>query len=239
MKRWETKKGAVIIRVLSLRCNVYLVSLEGMSVLVDSSVKAERKTLMNRLTKTGHPLPSFLFMTHTHFDHARNAAWLRRELNLKTIVHRNESTWFGQGDTPVPSGRNRFTNALVRESKRRNLDWFRYEPCPADTEITDGLVLTGFKDRIRILCTPGHSPGSMTLIIDEEIAIAGDALFSQVPWTIFPPFADNPAELVESWNSMLQSSCRLFLPGHGAPVSRKRLLHGYELHKNLLIKPLG
>lgn len=239
MKRWVTKEGAIIIRILSLRCNVYLASLEGRSILVDSSVKTERKTLAKRLLTTGVPMPAWLFMTHTHFDHAGNAAWLRRELELQSIVHQSEACWFSQGNTPIPAGSNRFSDALVGLSRKRDLDWFRYEPCPVDLAISANTILPGFGDRISILCTPGHSPGSMTMIVDDEIALTGDTLFSQVPWTIFPPFADDPAKLVESWQSLLQSTCRLFLPAHGSPVTRKRFLEGYESKKHLLTKTVG
>ena len=66
-----------------------------------------------------------------------------------------------------------------------------------------------------ILHTPGHSPGSQSIIVDNEIALVGDAMFGVFPGSIFPPFADNEEELITSWGKLIQTGCRLFLPSHG------------------------
>jgi len=65
----------------------------------------------------------------------------------------------------------------------------------------------------------------MSLIVDDEIAIVGDAMFGIFPNSIFPPFADNVPVMIKSWRKLLDTKCMLFLPAHGTKNSR-RLVDG-------------
>jgi hydroxyacylglutathione hydrolase len=67
----------------------------------------------------------------------------------------------------------------------------------------------------------------VSLILNGEIAIAGDALFGVFPHRILSPFADDARELVRSWKRLLETGCSIFLSGHGAPITRKVLEKEY------------
>ena len=84
-----------------------------------------------------------------------------------------------------------------------------------------GLRALGFE--ATVLHTPGHSPGSASLIVDGQIALVGDTLLGTLPRSVFPPFADDPEEMIRSWGRLLRTGCTLFLPGHGWPITRDRL----------------
>jgi glyoxylase-like metal-dependent hydrolase (beta-lactamase superfamily II) len=104
----------------------------------------------------------------------------------------------------------------------------QYEPCPVDLSVEGRLDLGGLGFGAYLLPTPGHTDGSVSVIVDDEIAIAGDALFGVFPGSAFPPFADDSSRLVESWGTLLETGCRLFLPSHGHEVSREALARDYE-----------
>lgn len=72
-----------------------------------------------------------------------------------------------------------------------------------------------------LLHTPGHTVGSMSLIVDDEIALVGDAMFGIFPNSIFPPFADDVKNLVNSWGKLLATGCKIFLPAHGSGSERR------------------
>jgi hydroxyacylglutathione hydrolase len=42
-----------------------------------------------------------------------------------------------------------------------------------------------------IIHTPGHTIGSMTVVIDDEIAIVGDSMFGIFKWSVLPPYAND------------------------------------------------
>ena len=75
---------------------------------------------------------------------------------------------------------------------------------------------------------PGHCRGAMSMIVDDEIAIVGDTMVNVGPWSVFPPFADHVAQLLESWKRRLETGCRIFLPGHGTPIGRPLLERRFE-----------
>jgi glyoxylase-like metal-dependent hydrolase (beta-lactamase superfamily II) len=96
----------------------------------------------------------------------------------------------------------------------------RCPPCRPDILVDDELSLADFGFNARIVYTPGHSPGSQSVIVDGEIALVGDAMFGIVPGSAFPPFASDVPLLVDSWGKLLVTGCRLFLPAHGTANSR-------------------
>jgi glyoxylase-like metal-dependent hydrolase (beta-lactamase superfamily II) len=53
--------------------------------------------------------------------------------------------------------------------------------------------------------------------------------------SIFPPFADDTEIMIKSWKKLLETNCKLFLPGHGKGISRELLEKQYSKHKNVII----
>jgi glyoxylase-like metal-dependent hydrolase (beta-lactamase superfamily II) len=82
-----------------------------------------------------------------------------------------------------------------------------------------------------VMHTPGHSPGSISVIIDNEIAIVGDAMFGVFRNSVFPPFADDLKQMVLSWGKLLETECTSFLPGHGTEKNRGLLQRQFEKYK--------
>jgi glyoxylase-like metal-dependent hydrolase (beta-lactamase superfamily II) len=80
----------------------------------------------------------------------------------------------------------------------------------------------------RIIETAGHSNDSISIIADEEIAIVGDAMFGVFPNSVFPPYADDASKMVENWGKLLNTDCRIFLPGHGSEVKKELLQKEFE-----------
>ena len=75
--------------------------------------------------------------------------------------------------------------------------------------------------------TEGHSSGSISVIVDNEIAIVGDAMFGVFKNSVFPPYADNQTEMINSWNVLLDTDCNTFLPGHGKEIKKEFLQKEY------------
>lgn len=90
-----------------------------------------------------------------------------------------------------------------------------FDPCKADIEIENKFDLTPFGLDAYLLPTPGHSQGCISLVVNNEIAIVGDAMFGIFKGSIFPPFADDTELMVVSWGKLLDTGCDLFLPAHG------------------------
>jgi len=223
MKTWIASGGTVISQVLGGRSNVFLVSRGKNRLLFDTSSNKCRDRLFRNLDKMRISSIDVLVLSHSHFDHVGNAAKVQDRFGAKVLVHDSEASYLKQGYSPVPPGTVLFTRLLVWLFARKLHSWFRYEPCQPYELVHDSYDLSEFGMKARLIHTPGHTTGMTSLIVEEEVALVGDALFGIFPGSVFPPFANNINQLIQSWGKLLKTDCRWFLPSHGWPVSRHRL----------------
>lgn len=227
-----TSRGTIVRRILGGRSNVFLVSKDGRHVLVDTSTRAHWRKLSKRLNALSIAPGglSALVLTHAHFDHAGSAAMIRSTYNAAIIISGREADLLASGKNAPLDGAVPLTRFLYRNIGERLglLDRMPYEPCRYDIAVRGRCGLEALGPGAYLLPTPGHTSGSMSLIVDGEIAIAGDALFGMFPGSALPPWAIDRDELVRSWKLLLDTGCRLFLPSHGRPRGRDLLLKQYK-----------
>lgn len=120
---------------------------------------ASAKQLAERVRAEGLQ-PAAVLLTHGHFDHAEGAQELAGEFDLCVYVHEDDRG--------------------TLESPRLNASWMMGvgEIFHADVFLKDGqeLDLAGF--HIRVLHTPGHTPGGCCYYFPyEDTVFSGDTLF--------------------------------------------------------------
>lgn len=211
---------------------MYLVSKDNKHFMVDSAVKSNWGKLKRRLNKIlrGDTL-SALVLTHAHFDHAQNAFRIKTQYNTKIIINKNEEELLEKGINPQIMGTNVFGKFVAGLSKTRTGDLLDYSPVECDNTFEDKYDMTELGFNAYIMHTPGHTQGSSSIIVDDEIALVGDSMFGIVKNSIFPPFAQDAGMLVESWGKLIDTGCCLFMPGHGAAVSRGLLQKEHVKYK--------
>lgn len=233
MKSWITKKGTVIYRLLLGRSNCFLVKRDSKFLLIDTSWKHSRKKLYARLIHVGCNEENLvaLILTHTHFDHTQNAANIKRRYAVPIIVHQSEAEFLRNGDNVLPAGSNRVTRFLIKRFGKLASSFCKYEAITGDILVDEQLELRNLGFEAKVLHTPGHSTGSISVIVDNEIAITGDTMFGVYRDSVFPPFADDPKQLVESWGKLLETDCSIFLPAHGTERTRTLLAREYDKYR--------
>lgn len=193
-------------------------------MLVDTGWAGDRKRLLARLRQAGKP--DVVMMTHTHFDHAGNAGMLKDMFSPRFIVHESEKDFLQSGDSPVPGGTMRWTRLIYKLGAARVPRWFHVTGVTADLVFRERLDLADFGFTSYILHTPGHSAGSSSLVVDNEVALVGDTAVG-TPGSAFPPWGDDREAILTSWEKLLATPCRIFHPAHGFPVTRQRLEREY------------
>ncbi len=240
LKKWTTTHNLEILKVLKGRSNVYFVWNGAKGLLVDtgknSSWKKLNKNLL-RLNEEGKSI-DFLALTHTHYDHCQNAASIQAQENCKILVSKKEAEFYRNGFTPLPSGTFGFSRIIVGLGKRLNTKHFSYKAFVPDILIENELELQEFGRLIRIISTPGHTEGSLSILVDKEIAIVGDTLIGTFKNSVFPPFANDVPEMIKSWEKLLKTGYRLFLPGHGGEISWELLKKEWQKYlQKFICKP--
>ena len=234
MKQWTTKGGQVVRRLSHGMYNCFLVSCSGRHLLVDACRKGSWKKLSRELDELGASGGSLagLVLTHTHYDHAENAAEIKARYNTKIIVHRKEADCVRKGENPAIHGTLPLTGWISDRLSHRYLSrFFRYRPVDGDLTVADRYDLKPLGFQGYLLSTPGHSPGSLSVILEDEIAIVGDALFGVFRGSVIPPFAADEKGMVASWGKLLKTGCSLYLPAHGTERGREVLERQHEKYK--------
>jgi glyoxylase-like metal-dependent hydrolase (beta-lactamase superfamily II) len=231
MKTWETKSGYKIIRILAGRSNVFLLTNGIKNILIDTSVKSNWEKLEKRLNTLNITQLDYLILTHAHFDHAGNSFKLREKYKAQVIVHESETSYLTSGDNIIPNGTNPLTRALIYLFAKKVFPRLKFEPCKYNLAVGSNLDLKDLGFNAYIIHTPGHTKGSMSIVVDNEIALAGDAMFGIFKWSIFPPYASDACQMIKSWGVLLDTNCSLFIPGHGSANNRKLVLENFEKRK--------
>jgi len=221
-----------IHRVDGVNANTYIVDyVDGEKILIDTGMPRSIQKIEHYLSQIGLK-PSDLklaVLTHCHIDHVGCAAELGRRFGIKTLIGEEDSHYVtGERRLPPPKG-------LAGVGFRLFGAFLSFEPFKPHATLRDGESV----GRLRIIHTPGHTPGSIC-VFDAETAtlFSGDALLSS-KGELKPPspsFSLNHREAIHSLEKIMDLEVENLCPGHGEPllggVGRKLGL-AYEKWKNL------
>lgn len=225
MKSWDLSNGYKITQVLEGRSNAYLINTNNGYMLVDTGRINKFDKLIDNLSEVQKSTPSlnWLVLTHTHFDHCENARMINDFFDTHLYVGSQEAKSLRKGFTALPKGSNFPTKLISFIGNWLTRFYFAYTPVVPYMEIWGTVQIDNLD--IRIIPTPGHSDGSVSIIVNNEIALVGDVMYGVFYKSIMPPFADNPKTVLKSWEKLLkETQCKLFLPGHGKEISRENVL---------------
>jgi hydroxyacylglutathione hydrolase len=230
MKTWTTANGLKIIHVNGIFFNSYLIYNGEKYILIDSGRKYAWMRLRRNLEKLGvnEKNLSALILTHTHFDHAENAANIKEQFGAKIIAHESEAGYLETGDSPLPAGTVFYTKWFMKAFRTKAQPMFRYRPVTCDIPLRDKFDLNPMGFNAYILHVPGHTKGSIVVVVDNEIAFTGDNMVGVFNGSIFPPFGDDIPGIIRSWKTLLDTGGSLFIPNHGTPKKREILKRHYE-----------
>lgn len=206
-------------------CNVFL--LTGQSpILIDTGRPRDAAAILAGLARHGvAPADlSLLVHTHGHWDHCGSSAGLRQQTSAPVAIHRADAPMMRRGDNGVLR-----PVTLSGRLGRRLLDR-AYPPVKPDVLIDGDFDLAPYGASAKVIPTPGHTAGSISIWTEERDVIVGDLvmggflggrLLPRLPGYHY--FADDVDAVHASVRRLLEMKPRAVHAGHGGPLAPERL----------------
>lgn len=192
--------------------NCWLVKGDKGSVLIDSGVVRYRDMVTNIAAQENVKL---VFHTHGHVDHIGNSAHLMEKLNIPPSMHKDDVELI-QKTNARELYANTFLGKIILNGTKSNK---YHAPAFEPARFFEGEeLLEEFGMDAQVVALPGHSKGSLGILVDGEHFIVGDAMFHILKPTPARIYEDGD-EMLDSIVKIRQSGCKTIYPGHGKPFS--------------------
>jgi len=213
------------IRTITLKnsfssVNCYLLETETGCILIDTGYASKRMAIEKEIAV--HCTPESLkliIITHGDFDHCGNAAYLREKYHTKIAMHRDDCGMVERGDMywnrKKPNPFMQFmANALFKLAEPD-----RFTP---DIFLKEGDTLSTYGCTAKILHTPGHSKGSIGILLADGSVFCGD-LFENRKKPALNAIMDDPVAAKTSLAKLRSYAISKVYIGHGQPFALEKI----------------
>lgn len=150
--------------------NCYVVSQRNVGFIIDAG---SNDTAIVKYLKDNNITVKYIFCTHSHIDHVLFAMDLKEYTGAKIVLHKEDENhykyytreringWIESGEVT--------TNQMPYIEKFINIQY--------DTLLLGGEVFSIGEMKIEILYTPGHSKGSICILINGKDLFTGDTIY--------------------------------------------------------------
>ncbi|MDQ0287311.1 glyoxylase-like metal-dependent hydrolase (beta-lactamase superfamily II) [Desulfofundulus luciae] len=188
------KVETFVVRYTATNCYLVYSSAPGEAVVIDPGDRSEQ--LLRRIEELGLQIKQII-NTHGHIDHTGGNDWLREKTGAPVAIHELDRRCY--------------------QDPFFNLSVLSYPTVLKDADLTvkEGDEIAVGEGRLRVIHTPGHSPGSICLL-GPGVLFCGDTVFAgSVGRTDFP--GGSYQQMMSSIREkilVLPGDLKLY-PGHG------------------------
>ncbi|MCK5162757.1 MAG: MBL fold metallo-hydrolase [Desulfobacula sp.] len=224
------------VKQIGLRWSNAFLILGRKMVLVDTGCPEDEKTILNSISDAGKQVSdlSLILHTHIHIDHCGCTATLKQKSNALVAIHRSESqTFLERKNAPIIpiNWLGKILSPIVRDG---------HQPCEIDILIDDALDLHPYGIDGKAIATPGHTPGSISIILDNGEVIAGDLLGGGRLLGLFQPgrpryhhwYSDLDAAQKSIAQVMNIKPVKIYA-GHGGPLDGQSAIDYFSRKENV------
>ena len=160
-----------------------------------------------------------IIITHGHWDHIGSTADIKEMTGAKIAMHRREKDWLEKGLKPMPPGVTLWGGILSKLISALMVPFVTIKPAEVDIVLDDEeLSLTEFGIAGRVIYTPGHSAGSVSILLESGEAFVGDLAMNAFPLRSspgLPIFAEDMEAVEKSWRLLFEQGVQTVYPSHG------------------------
>jgi glyoxylase-like metal-dependent hydrolase (beta-lactamase superfamily II) len=165
--------------------------------------------------------------THGDFDHAGGAKDLKELTGAKIIMHQKDNDNLEQGIFHWPNGVTpwgKFSRAMMLPFVSKVGE---FQAAKVDIILDDdSFSLEEYGIQGKIVYTPGHTYGSISVVLDSGDAFVGCLAHNRLPFVLkpkLPIYAMDLELLKESWVKVINMGAENIYPGHGKPFPVEKI----------------
>jgi len=201
------------------RC--YVIQAEG-TILIDGGAPKQARNFVKGIESLFiNPKDIHLIaITHGYWDHIGSAKEIKEITGAKIALHRNEKDWLEKSLMPLPPAVTLW-GRIFAKIMAMFMPLIHVPATTVDVVLGDEeLSLAEYGIPGRIIPTPGHSMGSVSVLLETGDAFVGDLAMNGLPMRIgpgLPIFAEDLQKVKRSWQLLLDKGATTVYPAHGKP----------------------
>jgi hydroxyacylglutathione hydrolase len=210
-----------------INANAYMV-LGNQIILIDTGMPGNQEKIFDYLQNVLKSKPEdikTILITHHHVDHTGSLYELKKITNADVAVFKDEADYV--------SGKKPASGPFYMRIGNRLMSLFTsYRTVEPEIILNEDDVVEGY----RVIHTPGHTPGSISLYNPENrVIIVGDTLIFNGEKVNGPPsmLIDDQEALKKSVEKISKLDCEVMLSGHGKPLTKNASELIMEYYKTL------
>jgi hydroxyacylglutathione hydrolase len=208
--------------------NCYVIQDKG-TIMVDSGPPNKLDIFIKSMQKANiDPKQIGLIInTHGHYDHIGSAKSIKDVTGARNAMHEPDKEWLEKSIIPSLKGVTTWGKVLSRLLRKPSI-----ASTQVDVELRDedfSLVPYGIPGIV--IFTPGHTSGSVSVLLETGEAFIGDLAMSGFPLRLnpgLPIFAEDIKSVKENIKMLITKGANIFYPGHGKAFSADVLLKTIE-----------
>lgn len=207
----------------------FLIGSSG-AIAVDTGCMEGEDFFLARCTEAGLKPEDIklIVITHGHVDHFFNLPAIKKLTGAPVLCHKEAARFLEQGLLPEEdlTARTPIGAAILKKQAEEGAPCDKAPCAPVELTIDSDHDLHNYGVDAVLVCTPGHSRGCLSVVLDDGKAIVGD-LFAAVAGTdeggtpyfkyVGAPFE----EALDSLDRLLSMGVSTFYSGHAGPFPRE------------------
>jgi len=205
--------------------NLGVIITDNDAIVIDTGYGEDKVRKLLRVLKVIKKRVKIIINTHCHADHIDGNNFLKKRTNALIYAPRKELSFI---ENPELHMRMFFNHAIPLLTLGTKFMVARGS-C-VDEPIDEGEIKV-LNRQLKIISLPGHSPGQIGILSDDDVFYIGDAVFTQQILNKYPLlFYVDIDDLLSSFEKLREVHADYFVPGHGEILTRKELIDTIKLY---------
>ena len=205
--------------------NMYMILEDKEALIIDPNVSEDA---LSKLEKEKTSFVTIL-LTHEHYDHTSGVNWYRDKYKSRLICQRScaESIALARNNRPLLVAKVMADGN--KENGKNNIKPFLNEYKPysilADKIFDDEMKYIWKRHLLKFTSTPGHTPGSCCILLDDRFLFTGDSLMKDTPIiTRFPRGSSEDYDnITKPYLNKIANNVWI-MPGHGQRFQTNQII---------------